>query len=254
MEIETLIEQYPKVLYKYIEKKYAEDMLEKGQIKIGTLYEYRHSEHEERKDEKEGIKSAYTAVKNPIRALKNNDLPGTYRNSLQIEKGGTVELLSGSMDRIEVFVDVYVYCMSEIYDEKIMSNFGCNACVKIEDPAIFIQNLTNCMKDFTTRDAFGGQCVYIDRRQEFASRNDIPPYLIKDSSYQHQREFRVIWFPDNDRQNKPISTFTLLNTGQSGDVNKHTFWHPYLQPDKDSISTQIIECKPAVDFCSLIKD
>jgi len=254
IEVEAMIEQLPKALYKYLKLEHADDMLDKGKVKIGTLYEYRRYEDAERKDEKEGVKSTYTDVKNPIEATNNKDLPGGYRNFIQIEKGGTVNLLSGSLDRIEVVVDVYMYCLSEIYDKTIMLDFGCDSCVKIEDPANFIQNLTNCMKDFTTHEPFGGKCAYMDRRQEFSDHKNIPPYLLKDSLYQHQREFRVIWFPDKNRQDKPISTFTLLNTGKSSHVNKHTFWNPDLQPDKDAIFAQIIECKPAVSCCSLIRE
>lgn len=247
-----MIQEIPRTLYKYLRREHAEDMLVNGKIRIGTLYEYRGYQDAARKDAKEAVKSAYTNIDRPVRAIKNEHLPGLFKKLINIQ-GGTVELLSGSLDEIYVFVDVYMYCMSKISSKTLMKDFGCDTCVKIANPNAFILSITGQMKEFTTQEPFGGQCVYMDRRKEARYPNEIPLYLIKETRYASQQEFRVIWYPNDGRQREPISKIRLLNTGQTGSINEDTFWQPSLQKDQNPISHKFISCKQATRYCSLIK-
>jgi hypothetical protein len=246
-----MITEVPKALYKYLKREHAEDILKNGTIRIGTLYEYRNIEDIERKDAKEGVQSRFTEISSPIKATKKEHLPGLFKNFFSM-KGGTANILSGSLDKIDIFVDVYMYCMSEIYCETLMKDFGSDACIKIENPIKFISAITDHIREFTFREPFGGKCVYMDRRQKYKYPNKIPPCLIKETRYKHQQEFRVMWYPNDGRHKNPISKIWLLNTGQANVINKNTFWQPRLQKKENPIKAETIKCKEATKYCSLI--
>lgn len=249
-----MIIDIPKILYKYTHRKYATSMITSGEVKIGTLYEYRHIEDDgtDRLDHPEGTKSSFTEVTKPIIAKSNEAVPGAYRELIKVEPGAKLILNSGSIDIINIHVDVYILCLSLEYSEKRMSELGYDACVKIHDPEAFINAISDCMENIAVGEPFGGKCVYINRRQNHGNgETPIPPYLIKNANYEKQAEFRLVWFPDDRSQTRPMREVKLLNTGPASAVNTYNFWHPNLDRLIGALSHKVINCKEITPYSSM---
>ena len=71
-------------LFKYLERKYVGDMLQKGIVKVGTLSDYRRVEHNaERCDPGEGTRTRYAAPESF--SVEHPDQPLTPEQQIMID-------------------------------------------------------------------------------------------------------------------------------------------------------------------------
>ena len=123
----------------------------------------------------------------------------------------------------------FVYCVSDVFSVWLMRRFFAeqkkhyNACVKIENPKLFIEAITRSIQN---RGKFHsvGKCVYQRRSQDFSDKVS-DPVFIKEQKYDYQMEVRAAWVPNNDTEQPGF----VLDVDGIGDVCKIIYvdegWH-----------------------------
>jgi hypothetical protein len=204
----------PTPLYKYLEPRYAQDLISEGCIKLGTLSEYRGMEgsDQERGDAHEGK----LTLESPAgrHAYGGEKLPPPLRNSdVRIGPGAFVTEGRGAITIESRITDLLIYCTMEAYDADYGPRFGngkAMACVRIDQPEQFFLALDAALQASMSavgtplRGPVWGRCVY-EGHQHNWEREDLPDKrLLKEVKYQGQREVRVFWEPVPMRTLKPI--------------------------------------------------
>ena len=87
--------------------------------------------------------------------------------------------------------DLYIYCMSSEYDERIMKEFGCDACVEITNVEAFLKVVSRKIRHKAKFDGLG-QIQYKDKHTHYLKPHRIHPAVMKDPSYEYQKEWRAL--------------------------------------------------------------
>lgn len=204
------------VLYKYLRKEHVKMLLEKGKLRIGTLYEFRDIEKHgiEIGDSSEGKKSTYMEIENETWTPKNQ--PEYAKDFFDL--GGTASLtIQGIiLEKPVKSPDYFIYSTTEVFDENALNDFGYDTCVAIEDPEKFFAAISKTLRH---KGDFEGifRCQYHHRRLPFDQDRGIHPAIIKSPDYEKQKEVRTLW-----------------------------------KPKKKSIQPLIIECRKASKYCRLL--
>ena len=87
-------------LYKYLQPIWAERMVRDGSVRVGTLYDFRHTEalDSERRDEHEGVRISLTDGAPGI--VERKDLPWFVRQSLQIPRNVKFQFEEGAVLKV----------------------------------------------------------------------------------------------------------------------------------------------------------
>lgn len=182
------------VLYKYLPKKYAEDLILRSKFRIGTLYGYRDIEKHGTiiGDAGEGEKSLYMDVGNEQWTSGNQ--PDFAKSLLNIGEGSTVGMRNITIEKSENSPDYYIYCTTEEFDKQALKDFGYNACVVIENPERFFAAITKTLRHKGKLEGIH-RCQYVSRRVEHDKDYGIHPAIIKPPIYKDQKEVRALWSP-----------------------------------------------------------
>ncbi len=197
-------------LFKYLEPKYAEVLIEFGEVKIGTLYEFRESE-DARADKLEGSRQ-FRIDGRQIHSSDNSE-EAAYLRSQGFENCYFENQNSnGALFVTErLCADSYIYCASASFDEVNLRKFG-GACVKIKNASVFRQILTAALVDEgLATGAFDiGAIHYCPRDKVYRVTEDmpqtIPGWLIKPSLYSTENEVRMMWEGTAETDLKPALT------------------------------------------------
>lgn len=203
------------ILYKYMRREHASLLLEKGTIRIGTLYEYRNTEEHGSVigDPEEGIKTEFMEVGKEVWTEENQ--PEFSKSLIKVSGPGSHNISNFTLEKGYHSPDCYLFCTTETFDEAAMEDFEYDTCVVIEDAERFFWAIAETIKD-KAEYIGAGRCQYTERRKHHAVADDINPGLIKSPEYERQREVRAIWMPKSE-----------------------------------SISPMIIECPDAAKYCKL---
>lgn len=197
-------------LYKYIRREYLHKLLSHGEIRIGTLFEYRQTETYGLVigDDAEGRESFST--NRPLQDLRTVRFAAKHNVHLT----NVVSHGSGDGFRVDVeSLDYYIYCVTRSFSEEAMRDFGCDACVLIRNPEEFFgcitQKLhTDCgmLQRHEVR-----PIVYRPRHTQvnFDMPTGVAPWLVKDDSYAYQHEIRARW-SRGSRSNKTLDVLPPL--------------------------------------------
>jgi hypothetical protein len=210
-------------LYKLLKREYAEKAVKQGIFRIGTLYEYQDIEkHGSAKgDIDEGKKYIQNHPDEIYDYSQLGTVPDFVRKFINAKDGMHVKI-EGILMREEIkSPDSYLYCVTHEISTKAMKLFESNSVLLINEPKRFFHALSSCLrKKVSIRPGFIiSDCVYMCRASHYKSPNPIHPAILKDPSYQYQKEVRVIW-----------------------------------EPIKKPLSPIIINCKVAKKFCSILSD
>lgn len=133
-----VIRRAPPELFKYLEPQWADAMIDRGSIRIGTLADYRRDELHgaERGDAGEGTRIVESD--SGPQTFTKDTLPDFIRGAIAIEGGGTlvVDAVGPAIVSTTRIPDIYVYSTTAAFDAAVMRNFG-EACVRIFDPVGF---------------------------------------------------------------------------------------------------------------------
>lgn len=189
-------------LYKYLPLKYAEDLVIKGIIKLGTLYEYQDTNlhGNEIGDQEEGNLEEWVFFNKSN--VTNKDLTEFERRQIYISD----DTIGNSFINCRIIcrnktIDSYIFSTSRFFNVELMRKLSRNltekydACVKIHDPQKFIQTISESDEFKKYGNYIGiGLCHYRDRSIHHSKIDSMPhPILIKEPKYEYQGEVRVVW-------------------------------------------------------------
>jgi len=195
-------------LYKYLHSDY--DMCAIGNIKIGTLMNYKEGEHKVGiADPDEGVKTVshhidYWNSSNPN--AKHTNAMQAY-DSLFVGGGVNNSATNVTMFRTLVSPDFYMLCLSMVRTKEAMQSCGnADSCVQITNFNSFISRLTDALNESCqVRLIYAGPVSYQSRIEEFNGEDwGLHPGLVKGPEFKPQEEFRVAWKPKHNVQISPI--------------------------------------------------
>lgn len=205
------------VLYKYLRRNHAEQLISKGVFRIGTLFEFRDIETHgtEIGDSSEGTKSTLYSPEGETWTKGNQ--PEWGENFVKLGEGSQVSFHGCLMEQEQTSQDYYIYSTTKIFDQNALADFGYDACIIIHHPQKFFNALSRCFRH--TGKFFGVfNCQYVNRRQWHEQQNAIHPAILKDPQYEKQVEVRCMW-----------------------------------EPQKSKVEAKIIRCPKAAKYCSYYK-
>jgi hypothetical protein len=190
-------------LFKYMKRSHALALIKKGQMRIGTLYEYRNVERHGVLvgDAREGSKGAVVRVPF-LEASSTEELP-EFARDMGVRIGpGRVTFENSTFLRTEESPDFYIFSASRHFDAVQMRLMGYDACVRIDNPESFFRAVSHSFRHAGDYQGFHA-CHYIERDLPPDQQHDIHPALLKDPSYSPQAEVRAVWRPKT-RVPKPL--------------------------------------------------
>lgn len=188
------------VVYKNLRLEHAQEMVEHGKVKVGTLHYYRKQEVGiERQDEMEGVRTTLVGER-LILGDHLDDLHPVARSIVEQSTnalGASGTFIGCLFVHREVGPDYYTYCVSERFTEENMLKYG-GACVEIRQPREFFRELSECLvRERKLTAAAVGKCHYLSERELMYDNYDkvkrIPPCFIKPARYSNDWEARAVW-------------------------------------------------------------
>lgn len=101
--------------FKYTKKKFADAMIKHGEVRIGTVYEYRDYDNEEIKDADEGTSNLYQHTEN-LTVKSFEELPEHLRFDIPadfFENGGEINFINCHSYTPLTASNAYVYCVTK---------------------------------------------------------------------------------------------------------------------------------------------
>ena len=211
-------------LYRHSSIEINKKLLSLGVVRIGTLYDFRNTEHGK------GIADETEGKKTLTRAIQQEDILKGKRFAIDDPDGNEMEVFicqdsiglgygicrginsnfninSATMSHGINSKDLFIYCLSSSQSVKTMALFsGANSCVEITQLSGFFTVLTEAISNIVPVTFLGYQAVaYTDREETWDGKDTgINPALIKPKSYAKQYEFRAVWKPHADIEINPM--------------------------------------------------
>lgn len=108
--------------------------------------------------------------------------------------------------------DYYVYCMDEIFDPRMFSDFNADACLMIKEPKRFLEKLYNDSFHKEKYKYYSGKIKYFDPLLDNPLEGTIP--FTKYFGYAYQNEFRCVFLPEKSIDKLPWKEIYI------GDISK----------------------------------
>lgn len=187
--------------YKHLPGIYARDLVERGEILVGTLESFRRSEEAARGDFAEGdyfqVIEHFSA--NLHGQIEDYLLPTTLPH---FEREGPEPVRDASISGVGLaykIPDAFVYCMSHSRKKSTNLLFSdSDTCVEILQPTPFFEFLglaLNRIVPLTRTTPDLSNCVYQQKTTSIFHKPTRPIQFIKPPSYSKQREIRAFWWP-----------------------------------------------------------
>jgi hypothetical protein len=181
--------------FKYMDARWADELVAEGKIRVGTLFDYRRREKFSggRLDEEEGTAEAFAFIEE---ARANDDIPELGRNQVRFEpdsEGGLIKNLT--LKTTFQSPNAFVFCVSKHFDpSRLLADFSpADACVEITDPVQFAAAL-NAVMIRNGRFIGSHECRYNGRTRKYTDPHT-PSFVAKDPRFAHQAEVRIGWLP-----------------------------------------------------------
>ena len=202
-----------KCMYKYSEKRFNSALVKMGCIRIGTLHDFRKSEH------KLGIADFHEGKKKVFHSINKGVLGNGSVHDQASKAFGAMGVIGGSVICEDVTFtktfdapDCFILCTSSICSQFVMDEFeDADSCVEINDISLFYHELTLTLNAITPV-VFRGfyEINYQDKKEPWNGQDwGDNPALIKEPEFIKQHEVRAIWQP---RLNKPIKPLILSSS------------------------------------------
>lgn len=204
--------------YRYAPSRYSDSLLSLGNIRIGTLHDFRKSEHKNGiADENEGKKT----VTHYVTYASTKDSGDSNLDIKALREFGVVEPVNVGEITVENCTfgmlfdhpDCFIHCSSSKLSIDVMKEFeGADSCVEIQEPLGFYLRLTETLNSIIPVELKILQEVkYGERDEKWNGENwGHHPALIKGKEFSGQYEIRAIWKPRYDGLINPL---VLNDTG-----------------------------------------
>lgn len=204
-------------MFRYSKHEHNLALLAMGQIKIGTLHDFRNSEHKLGiTDADEGKKSVSIEVddltisgppddpsRKKMKDISNNLMGGSFNI------GDGCRLKGVRLTREIECKNCYILCTSEKLSTNTMAECGdADSCVEIVDIDAFYKVLTETLNSIVGAVRFRGihKVIYQPRKEEWNGEDlGESPVLVKDRSFSKQHEIRAVWELLSDRSINPVT-------------------------------------------------
>ncbi len=198
-------------MYRYSAEKYNQSLLKMGGIRIGTLHDFRKTEHKQGiADPQEGKKKVTHYIDHAV-VNNTDDLHGkaaTEFNVINLDKGNAnVSFKNCTFSKSFDEPDCFILCVSSEKSKKVMTEFeGADSCIEITNQNSFFQQLTNTLNLFTPVIFRGVHKVIYKNKVEAWNGSDWGhnPAVIKELEFKGQYELRAIWQPSFNQKISPI--------------------------------------------------
>jgi hypothetical protein len=194
-------------MYKYMNSRWARRFLRHGELRIGTLYDFRDEERlgPDIGDRVEGMKFVSRRGFTELDTGNPDSIPHFLKQRINVTPPNRLRItvLDGIGGKLED-PDSYVLCAAEVFDPGLMRRLGCDTCIEILNPDEFFRALS--MKLRNVANSFWGAAKVMYRPREMAVHEDtgIPPTFIKAERYAYQREIRGMWPAKTSSTIKPV--------------------------------------------------
>lgn len=208
-------------MYRYSPQKYNSELLTMGVIRVGTLHDFRCTEHNKGiSDPQEGKKMVSHRI-NQFHVSNAGD-PNIKSNiHVRAMEAFQAVKLSNSKNSDNTFEnctfkrsfdipDCFILCTSKICSRKTMSQFeGADSCVEVVDIGSFYKVLTDTLNSITPV-IFRGihEVIYQNKEEPWNGENwGRHPAVIKETDFKEQGELRAIWQPIGNKHIAPLILF-----------------------------------------------
>lgn len=187
-------------LFRYSKKCHNESLVARGNIRIGTLHDFRNQEHKRGiADPMEGKKS----VRHFIGSATLGD--GTIHDEandayglIKCDVKNAVFLKDVVFQKNFDESDCFIFCTSYKYSKEVMDQFdGADSCVRIHDISRFVSRLTEALssRGYPILPPSIVKVIYQGRIEDWNSKNNwgAHPAHIKEVEFEPQKEVRIIW-------------------------------------------------------------
>ena len=193
----------PDVLFKFFsDERHARGLAEAGSVRIGTLYEFRHTDGWDhvRGDGEEG-QYTFSLVSDERELITRDNAPWFLRQI--IDRVGPIASHGGALNAVAHHPNSYIYCTTSTADPARIANYG-SVGVAIRDVPRFFAALTEHLTDHlrvATGEPHGyaAPCLYLDRELRLGSAQtpvaEPPLAFLKPSAKIEEGEVRGIWHP-----------------------------------------------------------
>lgn len=188
-------------LFKYQPKEYVKGFFSKGNLKIGTLYEYRKIEIYGNAigDDAEGIISTDFELPNGGTIHMGQDsreaeflrsIPGLS----ELPSGVKIVMAKGAkiIDQNHS-PDAYIFCTTAEFDPNVMKEFG-GACFEIVQPEKFFKIISRAIRHQAIL-VGTAPITYRSRQTDWERPHTVHGSMIKADKYAYQKEVRTLWNP-----------------------------------------------------------
>lgn len=191
----------PRPIFRYTSKKFAEDLLQKGEVYLSPLVKFIEDETLDvaRRDEREGIATYSHKITgdSPL-----SDYQKTWFEEVGLNRQEGVDYY---FNNISISHNkMLVYCVSHCFSSKIAQGFGADACVAIWEPTDFAGMIG---KKLLGKHELGavGRVIYNDKPFDYSRTGSLPPMLVKSEFFSWQKEVRFLFnYPKNYNGKKGI--------------------------------------------------
>ncbi len=193
----------PGALYKFFsDEAHAQALVERGEVRIGTLYDFRAIEGWDsvRGDAGEG-EFTITLESSQPETITVENAPWYLKDKIA-ELGLPIFSHGGTINAAGNYPNTYVFCASAVQTSALAA-YG-RYCVRIHDIIGFFTALTRHLTDeigIAAKAPFGvlGWCQYVDRSTKTTSATaeilEPPVPFIKKPEKRDELEIRAIWYP-----------------------------------------------------------
>lgn len=190
-------------LYKFTEKRWADAIMATGQVRVGTLKDFRNEERfgPELGDAGEG-KLVYEETVTGTKTI--GDLSWLGQHHIKGPPGQKITF-EGAIFRNNVEAeDCFIYCVSTSSDQRTGGRLEYDACVKIVDPLGFFRAIGAALSTVATWEGMLiGPVKYLERL--LGPDQQRPAALVKPPRFAHQCEVRGIYLTASPNGIKPVT-------------------------------------------------
>lgn len=195
--------------YKYAEQQYTDSLMSMGNLRVGTLHDFRRSEHKrgigDGGEGKKVVNHRMVGV-NEHNIKAEHALANELFKAVRIEEGATnVNIGQLIVEQHFDHPDCYILCLSHERSKAVMNSLeGTDSCLELVGFEPFLHKLTEVLNELVPVKFLGVDCVTYQSREEKWNGRDFGahPAFVKEFEYKAQAEVRAIWEP---KFNHPIS-------------------------------------------------
>ncbi len=183
-------------LYRFMTRDNARKLVRQGQIRIGTLHDFRRTEAygNERGDAGEGTATIYTSEDFE---LGDNSPEDKFVRGKFFADRSERAVFRNIRFEMPVDANVYICCFCQKLDPLVMGDFG-PVAIKIIQPSKFVEEIARALwkKKLLGRQMALAPCKYGSRERDVRIKL-LHAAFLKPSRYEYQCEVRAIFTPKN---------------------------------------------------------